>query len=103
MSLDRKELYEIVDQVVEMLVEKNRLYGDSYYKLRNEYGKVSFLIRLTDKFNRLKALNKLKKEDEEIDMDTVIDIIGYCVLELYYRRMKKRLEEIKEFDNKEEV
>jgi len=97
MNLERmyffEELLKIVEPILALVAEKNELYGDSYYRLRNEYGKQSFLIRLTDKFNRLKALNKKYPCDTEIDRDTIVDIIGYCLLELLYRKMQKEVKD----------
>lgn len=94
MGLEKARLQEIVNPILDLLVEKNKLYGDSYYRLRNEYGKLSFLIRVTDKFNRLKAVNSNLKNEDNNDTDTIIDIIGYCILELYYRKMSKEVKDV---------
>lgn len=85
--LDKNQLEEIVRSVVELLLKKNADYGNSYFELRSEFGKVAFLVRLGDKYGRLKVL--AKKEPEvtgESEEDTIRDIIGYCLLELYYRK-----------------
>ncbi len=78
-------LRKIIYQVQELLIRKNSDYGDSYFELREEFGKVAFLIRLTDKVARLKTLAKQQAQVEESEEDTIKDIIGYCLLELYYR------------------
>lgn len=86
-DLDRKILDTIVEETVSLLIRKNRDYGDSYFNLRKEFGPVAFVVRLADKCERLKCLLKnepqIKEEKEE---DTIKDIIGYCLLELYFRK-----------------
>lgn len=75
--------------IVRMLEKKNKDYGDSYAILREEYGPISFVIRLSDKINRLKTLvNKPQADSDESLEDTIRDIIGYCLLELEYRGRK---------------
>jgi len=70
----------------ETLKKKNKDYGDSYAKSVEEFGNVVSLIRLGDKFNRLKQLiqNNEQKVDESIE-DTLLDLAGYCILELERR------------------
>lgn len=78
-------------EVVNLIEEKNRAYGNSYALTRQEFGEVVFLIRLADKFNRLKTLltnPSIPCRDESIE-DTIKDIIGYCLLELEYRHTVK--------------
>ncbi|MEM1973518.1 MAG: nucleotide modification associated domain-containing protein [Thermoplasmata archaeon] len=84
--LRRDLLNKIAYPVQELLIKKNSDYGDSYFELRKEFGKVAFLIRLTDKIARLKTLTKQQAQVEESEEDTIKDIIGYCLLELYYRQ-----------------
>ncbi|MGC8767372.1 MAG: nucleotide modification associated domain-containing protein [Brevinematia bacterium] len=84
--LDKNILNSIVSNIVDLLIQKNADYGDSYFKLRDDFGKISFIVRLVDKTERLK--NLAKKESyffSESEEDTIKDIIGYCLLELYYR------------------
>ena len=83
----KNEFAEILDPVDELLEQKNHDYGRSYDRLREEFGEVSFLIRLDDKVNRLKTLIKHPaKVTTEAAEDTIKDIIGYCTLEFCYRR-----------------
>lgn len=75
-------------EIVNLIEEKDRAYGNSYALTRQEYGELAFLIRLTDKVNRLKTLltnPSIPHRDESIE-DTIKDIIGYCLLELEYRQ-----------------
>ena len=69
---------------------KNKNYGDSFSKQFQEYGLTSVCIRLEDKLNRLKSLNKQISEakngivdinvDDESIKDTLIDLANYSVL-----------------------
>lgn len=82
----RKDLLnEIIHSVQELLIKKNADYGNSYFELRDEFGKVAFLVRIADKIGRLKTLARLSAQVNESEEDTIKDIIGYCLLELYYR------------------
>jgi len=83
--LDKTLLNNITEQITETLLKKNKDYGDSYFELREEYGKIAFLIRLSDKIARLKTLAKQDAQVNESEEDTIKDIIGYCLLELYFR------------------
>ena len=81
------EFEKVLIPILGLLEKKNKDYGRSYDKLREEFGEVSFLIRLSDKYNRLKTLtyHPASVEDESI-IDTIYDVIGYCTLELAYRK-----------------
>jgi hypothetical protein len=82
------KFYKILKQIGDLLNRKNSDYGDSYAETRDEFGDVAFVLRLTDKYKRLKTLmggNPALVSEESIE-DTISDIIGYCTLELKYRR-----------------
>ena len=74
-----------------LLKKKNVDYGDSFseppYLLPKMFPSTAALVRLSDKFHRLKTLWNLpdrKPETGESLYDTVRDIAGYCVLFLAY-------------------
>lgn len=46
----------ICNQLNSLYAKKNQDYGDSFAKLRKEYGNPAILIRLEDKLGRLKRL-----------------------------------------------
>ena len=83
------EFMEILAPVAELLKRKNIDYGNSYDETRREFGPAAFLLRINDKFARLKNLttNEAQVCGESVE-DTLEDIIGYCTLELLYRRKK---------------
>lgn len=75
------------DEVKEMLLEKNRKYGNSALNPLRLFSKADTLeqikVRLDDKFSRL--LNMPEDENE----DVIKDIIGYLVI---YKIKLKELE-----------
>ena len=77
---------QILEPIAELLQQKNKNYGDSYKKIRDSHGKLSLIIRLEDKLNRLETIAKNQNTDlgDESYEDTLKDIIGYCTLELNY-------------------
>lgn len=61
---------------------KNKDYGDSFGKSYKEYGLTMACIRLEDKLNRLKSLNKngqAEVKDESIE-DTLKDLANYAIM-----------------------
>jgi hypothetical protein len=75
---------EVCDEIKELLLEKNRKYGDSAINpiriLSKSNNTEQILVRIDDKLNRIK--NMQSDEDE----DVITDLIGYLVL---YKVAKK--------------
>ena len=69
---------ETCDEIKELLIEKNRKYGDSAVNpikiLSKSSNTEQILVRIDDKLNRIK--NMQSDEDE----DVITDLIGYLVL-----------------------
>lgn len=80
----------ITGEMTRLFEIKNKNYGNSFSKQFDEYGLTSVCIRLEDKLNRLKSLNKQISEakngivdinvDDESIKDTLIDLANYSVL-----------------------
>lgn len=69
-------------------------YGNSVANTYEKFGDMSFLIHITDKYNRLLALydpNATQQllKDEKIE-DTILDLINYCLLWLVEREYKNQ-------------
>lgn len=80
--MENKDIhYSICKDLNELYVKKNTDYGDSFSKTFEEYGITMSCIRLEDKLQRLKRLNKNKKlvEDESI-IDTLMDLANYSIM-----------------------
>ena len=73
----QKKIVEICDSMKDLLLYKNQKYGDSALNPNNIFYKGdstnSIKIRLDDKIGRIKNC-------EEIRVNDVCDIIGYCTL-----------------------
>jgi hypothetical protein len=67
-----------LDEIKEMLLEKNRKYGDSALSPVRVFSKANNVeqirVRLDDK------LSRLRNQQEDEDEDVIDDLIGYLVL-----------------------
>ena len=73
---------EIVDKMLDLYQRKQSDYGDSVGKTFDEYGLVSFLVRIEDKLNRVRTLNekgRAKVTDESL-MDTLYALANHAML-----------------------
>lgn len=93
--MDRLDIYEyIVNNLEETYKAKNNDYGNSVGDTYEKFGDLSFLVRITDKYNRLLTLCKRNGrpqlvKDEKID-DTILDLANYCILWLVEREYKNQ-------------
>lgn len=73
----------ICKTLTDLYERKNADYGDSFGKSFKEYGLTMACIRLEDKLNRIKSLNKqeAKVNDERIE-DTLMDLANYAIMTL---------------------
>ena len=79
---------EVCNELAEIIIRKNRDYGDSFRKVYEEYGDLSLIIRLTDKLERLKNLqNKENLVKDESKEDTIGDMAGYAILTLALKKV----------------
>lgn len=94
MTDTQKEIVIVCDQIKELLLEKNRKYGDSALNPIRIFSKANNLeqikVRIDDKLNRLKNI----QEDET--EDTVTDLIGYLVLYKIASNLDKRIQKATE-------
>ena len=94
-KMDRLGIYEyILNHLEETYEAKNNDYGNSIADTYDEFGCVSFLVRITDKYNRLMTLcnpnaPEQKVKDEKID-DTILDLANYCLLWLVEREYRNQ-------------
>lgn len=72
---------------------KDNDYGNSVGYTYKKYGDVSFLVRITDKFNRMESLtdpeHNITVKDEKLE-DTILDLANYCLLWLVEKEYKKQ-------------
>ncbi len=79
----------IVGPILETLERKQRDYGGSFDRLRDEFGPVAFYVRLWDKLLRIRQVDTHGDHAGEAAEDTIRDVVGYCLLELRYRRRRQ--------------
>lgn len=85
-----EEYEKIVTETMELCIKKNKDYGRSVQDTYERFGDVSYLVRITDKYNRICSLldKKAEVKDESID-DTIRDMANYCFLWLASRNVNK--------------
>lgn len=73
---------EITSDMAETYERKNNDYSDSFGQSIREFGFVAGIVRISDKFNRLKSLlsGKEQKVNDESVQDTLLDMANYCIM-----------------------
>ena len=77
-----REFLNIILKMFQIFRAKNTDYGSSFDELFDEFGMTSALLRLKDKYNRLKAITEngdIKVKDESVQ-DTLMDMANYAIL-----------------------
>ena len=71
----------IYNELLEIYKRKNADYGDSFSQSCDEHGIIAAVVRIGDKYNRLRTLTKHETEvkDESI-RDTLMDMANYCAM-----------------------
>lgn len=84
-----------LNDMAETFYLKNERYGDSFTQTMDDYGMVTAMIRITDKFNRMKTLyqNRDLDEDDEPIMDTMLDMANYLVMTIAYIKSREEPKE----------
>ena len=84
-----EEYKKIVTETMELCIKKNKDYGSSVQDTFEKFGDISYLVRITDKYNRICSLLNREGEvkDESID-DTIRDMANYSFLWLASRNLK---------------
>lgn len=73
----------IIEMMDNLLEEKNKLYGDAFHKVWEEYGLTAVNVILSIKLSRLKNLATQKEDIALLHIrDTLLDIMGYSALAL---------------------
>lgn len=84
-----KHFTEITRGMRDIYLKKNSDYGDSFSKSLDEFGQVAFIVRASDKMERMKSLHvRSQVVDDESLEDTVRDLANYCVMFLMWKQME---------------
>lgn len=82
----------IVDKMIHLYETKNQDYGNSFEQSCNDFGITAGLVRMSDKFNRIKSISKKDNlvKDESIE-DTLVDLANYAIMTLiWYKNHKNK-------------
>ena len=84
------------NEIHEMYIKKNSDYGDSVGELYRRLGDISFLTRISDKYNRLMNLMTKDKPEQHFEsiQDTIQDMANYCII--WLMEMEVMQEDIEE-------
>jgi len=92
-----KEISRVCDSLKELLIEKNRKYGDSALEPSRIFSKASateqILVRIDDKLNRIMKGSGLIGDDE----DVIQDLMGYLVLLRISLDRQKEADDVKNY------
>lgn len=73
----------ITEQMASTYERKNADYGNSFGESITEFGAVAGIVRIGDKFNRLKNLVRnpeSQRVNDESIADTLLDMANYCIM-----------------------
>lgn len=89
---DNHKLFnEIITDLEQTYIAKNKDYGNSFEESLNEFGEIAGLVRIGDKFNRAKNLSENKANViDESKIDTYLDMANYCIMQAMWL-MKSKL------------
>ena len=99
-NMDRLGIYQhIISNLEDTYKRKNSDYGNSVGDTYEKFGDISFLTRITDKYNRMVNLvcnsNNVRKVKDEALEDTILDLANYCLLWLVEREYVGQQKEVK--------
>ena len=85
-----EEYKKIVTETMDLCEKKNKDYGSSVQDTFLRFGDLSYLTRITDKYNRILTLiNKDNEVKDENLIDTIRDMGNYCFLWLASRNLNE--------------
>ena len=98
-NMDRLGIYQyILSNLEDTYKKKNSDYGNSVGDTYEKFGDISFLTRITDKYNRILSLADKGEcgevKDEALE-DTILDLANYCLLWLVEREYAGQQKEVK--------
>ena len=98
--MNRLGIYQyILSNLEDTYKRKNSDYGNSVGDTYEKFGDISFLTRITDKYNRMVNLvcngNNVRKVKDEALEDTILDLANYCLLWLVEREYAAQQKEVK--------
>lgn len=73
----------IINDLKQTYISKNKDYGNSFEESLDEFGEIAGIVRIGDKFNRIKSLSKTEEVNvkDESKIDTLLDMANYCIMQ----------------------
>ena len=101
--MNRLGIYQtIINNLEDTYKRKNSDYGNSVGDTYEKFGDISFLTRITDKYNRILSLADKGEcgevKDEALE-DTILDLANYCLLWLVEREYAGQQKKVKPTKN----
>ena len=97
--MNRLGIYQtIINNLEDTYKRKNSDYGNSVGDTYEKFGDISFLTRITDKYNRILSLadkGECGEVKDEVLEDTILDLANYCLLWLVEREYAGQQKEVK--------
>lgn len=85
-NLDRMQQFNaLTAKMAETYQAKNSDYGNSFDNTMDKYGNIAFIVRASDKWERIEQLQDRagRVKDEKLE-DTVMDLAMYCIMWLMW-------------------
>ena len=80
---------DVCKKLNDIYTKKNKDYGDSANDTFNKFGMTAYLVRMSDKLNRLISLNNSKEINYESIDDTLLDLANYSIMAYLSLKNKK--------------
>ena len=97
--MNRLGIYQyILSNLEDTYKKKNSDYGNSVGDTYEKFGDISFLTRITDKYNRILSLvdkGQCGEVKDEALEDTILDLANYCLLWLVEKEYAGQRKEVK--------
>ncbi|MBR7928234.1 DUF1599 domain-containing protein [Aerococcaceae bacterium zg-ZUI334] len=87
-EVEMSNLRKLANDIVDIVEKKNHDYNHSFERNVERFGDVAALIPLSNKLDRIEALQKEPAQVKESLYDSTVDLIGYALL--YAMIQKKR-------------
>ena len=90
----KAEILAVVKNVAEILVDKNRKYGNAALQPKRIFSRSNLIeqlnIRIDDK------LSRIANQQEDEDEDAELDLVGYLILKRVCKNLQEKTEKSKE-------